>query len=132
VFAGDLQFFVPAASIPAGGITATNWLRDFDPFATGHTSNYGNGYEPGGAPGNTCTNVPNNDNCTQLALSPYTPPPAGAYSFFKSIASASKGALTDGVIGQNEPFTVKATFIHNTTAGTISDQVLCDKFDPTR
>ncbi|MDO7881002.1 SdrD B-like domain-containing protein [Salinibacterium soli] len=137
VFAGDYFLFVPESSIPAGGVTASDQLRGFDPEAAGGTSNFGSaadatGWEPGGYPDDTCTSPANNNNCASVVLYPSS---GDNVTTYKGLYSETGGNLpshpsTGAQLVPGQKFVAKLTTVLPSVATT--DFVMCDAFDPTR
>lgn len=98
--------FVPSESVPVGptGTLYTNQLTQFDPTSVSGQSNYGSGYEPGGAPGDTCVSPVSNNNCAGVQLFNGV---EGAFSGTKWISTADSctAQVAPGVNGNNTPYT---------------------------
>jgi hypothetical protein len=108
IYSTGFTLFIPRESVPVGaqGASFFNQLTGFDPDSISGESDYGDGFEPGGAPGDTCTSPLNNNNCAgvQLFNNAGSGPPVGG----KSISGLDQciRVTAPGVDGNNTGQTV--------------------------
>jgi hypothetical protein len=127
MFGGNFYVRVPKANIPSVPTLVTDQLKAFDPSDVGGQSNFGSGFEPGGAPGATCTS---NNNCASQTVGGGGG--GGGRGMIKAITQITGPALPtnaagDELMGTGQAFNVR---LDDLNQGGVPNTVTCDFFDP--
>ncbi|MDT4893860.1 MAG: hypothetical protein QOE97_2895, partial [Pseudonocardiales bacterium] len=128
VLAGAILVRIPKSAFTTA-VQFYDQLTGFDPTDVNGQSNYGTGFEPGGAPGDTCLNPAKNNNCAVTAIS----------LTYHSVLQKAISFRVPPVLPEVSPGVPYVTpnqrfysWLRVSTSQPVTDLVVCDIIDPSK